>query len=71
MYELSLSGVVFVIGLVLWFRPVFGLIVMHRYWGPPTDATDRRIHERLVRIVSVCCIVVSVTVVVWSTLLFG
>jgi hypothetical protein len=71
MCELSLAGAVFVIGLVLWFRPVLGLIVIHRYRGPPSDATDRRIQERVVRLVSICCIVVGVTVAVWSTLIFG
>lgn len=59
MYRLSLSGLLFVVGLVLWFRPVLGLIALHRYWGPPDNATTRRYRERGVLAVSVVCIVVG------------
>lgn len=60
MYELSLAGVVFVVGFTLWFRPVLGLLVLQRYRGPPTSGSQRRVRERLVVLVAVACIVLAV-----------
>ena len=57
MYELSLAGVVFGVGLALWFRPVLGLLLFHRYRGPPQSGSERRVRERVVLLVAVGCIV--------------
>lgn len=59
MYQLSLSGVVFTAGLVLWFRPVLGLLVFHRYRGPAQTGSQRRVRERLVKLVAITCIVLG------------
>ena len=58
-YELSLAGVVFVVGLALWFRPVLGLLLFQRYQGPPESGTQRRVRERVVHVVAGGCIVVA------------
>lgn len=60
MYELSLAGVVFGVGLALWFRPVLGLLLFHRYRGPPRSGSERRVRERVVLLVAVGCIVSAV-----------
>lgn len=59
MYQLSLSGVVFTVGLVLWFRPVLGLLLFHRYRGPAQTGTQRQIRERIVKLAAVVCIVLA------------
>ena len=59
MYELSLSGVVFAVGLALWFRPVMGLLLFQRYRGPPESCLQRRLRERIVVLVAVACIVAA------------
>lgn len=59
MYQLSLSGVVFAVGLVLWFRPVLGLLLFHRYRGPAETGTQWQIRERVVQLVAIACIVLA------------
>jgi hypothetical protein len=58
-YELSLAGVVFVVGLALWFRPVLGLLLFQRYRGPPRCDSQRRVRERVVVLVATGCIVAA------------
>ncbi len=67
MYRLSLAGVVFAVGFALWFRPVLGLAVVHRYRGPPSTSGQFRVRERTVVCVAAGCIVLATAV---ATLLF-
>jgi hypothetical protein len=67
-WELSLAGVVFVVGLALWFRPVLGLLLFHRYRGPPQSGSQRRVRERVVVLAAVGCIVVAAAAATLLTL---
>lgn len=62
MYRLSLSGAVFVVGLVFWFRPVLGLLLFHHYRGPSQTITQQHIREQIVVGFAIGCIVVAAAV---------